>query len=56
MKRKLFTALAIIGAFSFAACSEDAAMEELIQDTELNADHTNAGTDGDDDVDPPGSN
>lgn len=55
MKRKLFTALAIIGAFSFAACSEDAAMEELIQDTELNTTMTDGDGD-DDDTTPPGSN
>ncbi|MEQ6165781.1 hypothetical protein AAOE16_01190 [Ekhidna sp. MALMAid0563] len=50
MKRKLFTALAIVAALSFTACSEDAAMEELIQDTELNAI-----TDGDGDDDDSGS-
>lgn len=54
MKRKLFTALAIVGAMAFTACSEDAAMEELIQDTELNTQVTD-GTGGDNDDDVPGS-
>lgn len=47
MKRKLFTALVIAGAMSLTACQEDAAMEELIQDTELNA--TNGDPDDPDD-------
>ncbi|WP_424963970.1 hypothetical protein [Ekhidna sp.] len=57
MKRKLFTALAIVAALSFTACSEDAAMEELIEDTELNAQITDPdGDGGDGDDDPTGSN
>ena len=53
MKRKLFTALVIAGALSFTACSEDAAMEELIQDTELNDTMTDGDGDaGDGDDDP----
>ncbi|WP_421762621.1 hypothetical protein [Ekhidna sp.] len=36
MKRKLFTALIIAGALSFTACQEDAAMDELVEDIELN--------------------
>jgi predicted small lipoprotein YifL len=36
MKRKLFTALAILALFTFTACQEDAAMEELVNDIELN--------------------
>ncbi|WP_420577909.1 hypothetical protein [Ekhidna sp.] len=57
MKRKLFTALVIAGALSFTACSEDAAMEELIQDTELDGSiEGNGNGDGDDDKDGPGGN
>ncbi|WP_436517046.1 hypothetical protein [Ekhidna sp. To15] len=56
MKRKLFTAFVILGSLGFTACQEDAAMEEmeqLLQDTELNAiDGTGDGDDGDDDVPP----
>ncbi|WP_370087195.1 hypothetical protein [Ekhidna sp.] len=52
MKRKLFTALVIAGAMSLTACQEDAAMEELIQDTELNA-TTGDPDDPDDDGDIP---
>ncbi|MEQ8626158.1 hypothetical protein [Ekhidna sp.] len=54
MKRKLFTALAIVAALSFTACSEDAAMEELIQDTELDATTDGDGDGGDDPDDPTG--
>lgn len=43
MKRKLFTAFLILGSIAFTACQEDEAMEQLLQDTELNA------TDGDPD-------
>lgn len=53
MKRKLFTALVIAGALSFTACSEDAAMEELIQDTELDGKLTDGDGDGGDDPDDP---
>ncbi|MEQ9467296.1 MAG: hypothetical protein RLN88_07780 [Ekhidna sp.] len=54
MKRKLFTALVIVGALSLTACQEDAAMEELLQDTELNS--LQGEGDGDeDDTDKPGS-
>ncbi len=49
MKRKLFTALVIAGALSLTACQEDAAMEELVDDIELNQT-----SDPDDDTDPPG--
>lgn len=56
MKRKLFTAFVILGSIAFTACQEDAAMEELLQNTELNAvDGTGDGDDGDDDI-PPTSN
>ncbi|WP_425391927.1 hypothetical protein [Ekhidna sp.] len=55
MKRKLFTAaLLIVGALSFTACSEDPAMEELVEDIEINAEMTD-GSDGDNDDDGPGS-
>ena len=37
MKRKLFTALVIVGALSLTACQEDPAMDELIVDTEMTA-------------------
>lgn len=47
MKRKLFTAFVILGSLAFTACQEDAAMEELLEDTELNA-VENSGTDPDD--------
>ncbi|WP_420315750.1 hypothetical protein [Ekhidna sp.] len=51
MKRKIFTLVVlVIGALSFTACQEDLAMEELVEDIEMNADVT-AGTDGDDDDD-----
>ncbi|MEP1033120.1 hypothetical protein [Ekhidna sp.] len=56
MKRKLFTAFVILGSLAFTACQEDAAMEELLQDTELNAiegeSTTDDGDDGDDDIPP----
>ena len=48
MKRKLFTAFVILGSLAFTACQEDAAMEELLQDTELNAVEGD-GDDGDED-------
>ena len=49
MKRKLFTVLVVLGAISLTACQEDAAMEELLQDTELNAMENNGEGDDDDD-------
>lgn len=53
MKRKLFTAFVILGSLAFTACQEDTAMEELLEDTELNAvDGTGDGDDGDDDIPP----
>lgn len=55
MKRKLFTAFVVVGALSLMSCQEDAAMEELLQDTELNS--LQGEGDGDeDDKDKPGSN
>lgn len=48
MKRKLFTALVILGAISLTAC-EDQAMDEILQDTTLNS--MENGGDGDDDDD-----
>ena len=55
MKRKLFTALAILALFTFTACQEDAAMEELVDDIELN--QTSDPDDDDDDGGiPPSSN
>lgn len=55
MKRKLLTLLIVAGAFVFGACQEDPTMDELIQDTELNAniDGNGDGTDPDDDTPPP---
>lgn len=50
MKRKLFTAFVILGSLAFTACQEDAAMEELLEDTELTA-VENSDTGGDDDDD-----
>jgi len=35
MKRKILTALVIAGGLFLTACQEDATMDELIQDTEL---------------------
>ena len=55
MKRKLFTAFVIIGAISLTACQEDTAMDELIQDTELNSIDT-GGDGNEDDKDRPGGN
>ncbi len=46
MKRKLFTALVILGAISLTACQDDT-MDELLQDTTLET--TTTGGDGDDD-------
>lgn len=37
MKRKLLTLLIVIGGLTMTACQEDATMDELIKDTELNA-------------------
>lgn len=37
MKRKILTALVIAAGLSLTACQEDPAMDELIQDTELQA-------------------
>ena len=55
MKRKLFTALVILGAISLTACQEDAAMDELIQNTELDSIEGNGdGDGGDGDNDPTG--
>ena len=52
MKRKIFTLLVVLGGFALSSCQEDATMDELIQDTELNTT-----LDPDDDKDaPPGSN
>lgn len=50
MKRKLLTLLIVIGGLTLGACQEDATMDELIQDTELN---TTLDPD-DDQTDPPG--
>lgn len=58
MKRKLFTAFVILGSLAFTACQEDTVMEEMLEDTELNAvevESTGDGDDGDDDT-PPSSN
>ncbi|MEO9485175.1 MAG: hypothetical protein ABJG47_17080 [Ekhidna sp.] len=55
MKRKLFTAFVILGALSLTACQEDAAMEELLQDTELNATDGTGDGDDDDKNKPPGT-
>ncbi len=52
MKRKLFTAFVILGSLAFTAC-QDEAMDELIQDTELNA-VEGEGDGGDGDNDPTG--
>ncbi|SNS83645.1 hypothetical protein SAMN05421640_1448 [Ekhidna lutea] len=49
MKRKLFTALLLVGAFAFTSCQEDAAMDEIVEDIELNQT-----SDPDDHTDPPG--
>ena len=49
MKRKLFTAFVILGSIAFTACQEDAAMQELLEDTELTAADQVDGNDGDDD-------
>ncbi|MEQ8904410.1 hypothetical protein [Ekhidna sp.] len=53
MKRKLFTAFAILALFTFTACQEDAAMEELVDDIELN--QTSDPDGDDDDTNPPGT-
>ena len=50
MRKKLFTAMTIVTALALGACAEDATMDELIDDIELNQT-----TDPEDDVDPPGS-
>ncbi len=44
MKRKLLTLLIVIGGLTLGACQEDATMDELIQDTELNATLDSNGT------------
>lgn len=36
MKRKILSLLIVLGGFALVGCQEDAAMDELIQDTELN--------------------
>lgn len=36
MKRKILTLLVVVGGLALGACQEDATMDELIQDTELN--------------------
>lgn len=36
MKRKLFTTLIVLGGLFFTACQEDTAMEELVNNIELN--------------------
>jgi hypothetical protein len=51
MKRKLFTLLIVAGGLALGACQEDATMDELIQDTELN---TTMDPDTPDEKDKPG--
>jgi predicted small secreted protein len=46
MRRKLLAALVVVSALSLGACTEDATMDELIEDIELNQT-----TDPDDDDD-----
>ncbi|MEP5612725.1 MAG: hypothetical protein ABJP45_10775 [Cyclobacteriaceae bacterium] len=50
MRRKFLTMMVIVSALSLGACTEDAAMDELIDDIELNQ----PGDNDDDDKDPPG--
>lgn len=54
MKRKILTLLVIVAGLSLTACQEDPVMDELIQDTELNALDTDP--DDDDDKNPPTGN
>ena len=37
MKRKILTLMVIVGGFALTSCQEDPTMDELVQDTELNA-------------------
>ncbi len=47
MRKRFLTAMVIVSALSLGACTEDATMDELIEDIELNQT-----TDPDDDADP----
>lgn len=52
MRRKFLTLMVVVSALSLGACTEDAAMDELIEDIELNQTTDPDGSGGD--VDPPG--
>ena len=53
MRKRVLTALIVVSAFALGACQEDATMDELIDDIELNA---TAADPDDDDTNPPGGN
>lgn len=53
MKRKFLTTLVVLAGLVLGACQEDATMDELIQDTELNSSMDPEPSEGDDNPPPP---
>ncbi len=54
MHRKFLTAMVVASALALGACQEDATMDELIEEIELNEETTTGGSGGNNDEDPPG--